>query len=213
MKIYVPGDHGNRPACPSSDNGWMTSLLSPPRNLRTPSRRTHPVSSMIQPSQLSGHLQSPEREAERLRRSPVWEGPRNLPAGSEKAREVHNQQQQVKCSPYHHDHQGPTLGHTQSRQSQVAISPCPPNIKRTEDGEKETMPQASPCCCRPEGSLPPREQQKTETRLETHPERLAWEGMLAKLWLSWAMIRSTSAYKWPSTAKPWCRALWRCCPG
>lgn len=46
-----------------------------------------------------------------------------------------------------------------------------------------------------------------------HPGRPAWKGMSAKLWLSWAMIRSTSAYGWASRAKPWCWALWRCCQG
>lgn len=46
-----------------------------------------------------------------------------------------------------------------------------------------------------------------------HLGRLAWKGVSRKLWLSWAMMRSTSAYGWASRAKPWCWPLWRCCPG
>lgn len=46
-----------------------------------------------------------------------------------------------------------------------------------------------------------------------YPGRLAWKGTSAKLWLSWAMIRSTSAYRWASRAKSWCWGLWRCCSG
>lgn len=46
-----------------------------------------------------------------------------------------------------------------------------------------------------------------------HLGRLERKGISAKLWLSWAMIQSTSAYGWASRAKPWCWALWRCCPG
>lgn len=41
----------------------------------------------------------------------------------------------------------------------------------------------------------------------THLGRPAWKGMSTKLWLSWAMILSTSAYGWASRAKPWCWAL------
>lgn len=40
-----------------------------------------------------------------------------------------------------------------------------------------------------------------------HPGRLAWKGMSAKLWPSWAMIRSTSAYGRASRAKPRCWGL------
>lgn len=40
-----------------------------------------------------------------------------------------------------------------------------------------------------------------------HLGRPAWKGMSTKLWLSWAMILSTSAYGWASRAKPWCWAL------
>lgn len=148
----------------------------------------------------------------------------------------HMQEQRLNCSPHPHKHcNACALGRSNVLVWAQSLSagatdgglPTPTNPQKKQDGRwwlgekrhslvlgvislRAPSPQERAAARARMWLRLPRRQGRTKS---THLGRLVWKGASAKLWLSWAMSRSTSAYGWASEAKPWCWVLRRCCPG